>query len=1228
MELFVGYGNGYVFSRPPWAYAYGRCIILFFLIPFLGISYIVYLLSNNYVNELINSPFDDTHEELLGYYISLLKTLSLSFNESTVQFFYSRQVILRNTSPSSDSNGLPPVPKEAFPLFTRAIKYYSHEETMVRTAVRAISLNVFHTPDFYLRQFLCTNSDCSHFLRILSEQFRKRILRLGLSVTAWSTKLYLNEKTELQTNRNKTITDSSSSPTINSLSTSSFFHHLVSLPNSANVYPQLYTASSSSSTIDRMRSEIDSYFSDFLDECFYLQDILMIAQDELEKYPGESNENRTNSDNEASFRKSSKSKNKVTGTGSFIPFTDRLVTLLVEEVLEPLLIVPLRYLSEYVSGNKYSSSIQDDKKSLELYDPAAILLILANILNVFTYDPLVYWLETQLTIDLTFVDSYGTVPSGNDYQMLADIPFEFLNGLKTKQSWRIRDTVLQGISSSDERISSCAMLLLHSMMKLRKKSNFSRAITGCLPRKNTKDCTYVRVSSPVSVNISITDSNANDKTIKNETEKGLRTPKRINKQELYESSPSTPRIRAMTSVPLSVTETINNGYTHDHNTPLNRVIDATTTSSTVRPKRLSDFTENDIDKSIVGGIRGLRVSVGELEDNSLSLSSSVPIASETTERLPKLNTNNAQSIVAETEKRNNVTILRSLTSEEFIFQQQARDEVAMVLLSVIARSDPPRLGNILLALCILLDLMYHPIDVPNIVSLDSVKSSVPTFSLKHIYTIRQSIARLTDTVVTTAETTNNDENMGEKGSEFILPSMQMLLLAETLSDDEARNSPVLARGIYLVNELYGDPSRFLPSEASSVETTGSSSSSSSSNISSTSASVPSIVSPLPVPPTNYKGITKKSVDVFRNLVTQGEQLYVSCERSAYLYPVPNGSIPPEWLTNYENINRYVPSWLRFTLRTDKTTEDPKFFTFGKVLQQLLILRSLIYGLHDDMLNKFIGIVYGNLYKLPTGETDNSLKLLHYNLNKVTQGELFSNVWLMDPWIRLIAPPFDSIEVGNTFTLSSLSWHPGIHIPLSFYTSKNVVQLIQGLDEKQKRRICIVLGQSYLVIAELLTSKNLPTTTTTNQSNPQSSGVPRTRGRALIVCPLHLTIVRHFANIPGIMDISILAKDTIPLATGTGSVHVASSENSNTIGNPEVINEIQLLNKRNIQHFQLYSFTLLVENMELQNKITQHVRTAQERITSGKLIALKNFRNFSRVPSNDDTSSNTNTSVTK
>ena len=52
---------------------------------------IYYLFSNNYVNQLISTSskqLDWSDEEVVAYYISFLKSLSLKLNDETIKFFF------------------------------------------------------------------------------------------------------------------------------------------------------------------------------------------------------------------------------------------------------------------------------------------------------------------------------------------------------------------------------------------------------------------------------------------------------------------------------------------------------------------------------------------------------------------------------------------------------------------------------------------------------------------------------------------------------------------------------------------------------------------------------------------------------------------------------------------------------------------------------------------------------------------------------------------------------------------------------------------------------------------------------------------------------------------------------------------------------------------------------------------------------------------------------------
>lgn len=117
-----------------------------------------YLLSNNHVNYLIKAPFDASHGDLLAYYISFLRTMSMQLTDETIQFFFNsvthsaaylyRSLCLTHTCTTTTHLAcsvcsLQRDPTDEFPLYTEAIKYIHHENRMVRIAVRTLTLNVY-----------------------------------------------------------------------------------------------------------------------------------------------------------------------------------------------------------------------------------------------------------------------------------------------------------------------------------------------------------------------------------------------------------------------------------------------------------------------------------------------------------------------------------------------------------------------------------------------------------------------------------------------------------------------------------------------------------------------------------------------------------------------------------------------------------------------------------------------------------------------------------------------------------------------------------------------------------------------------------------------------------------------------------------------------------------------------------------------------------------------------
>jgi hypothetical protein len=96
---------------------------------------IYYLLSNNYINEIIDFPYDFEEEDgVCDNFISFMKSLSLRLNSQTVQFFFVEE-------------------NDTFPLLSRAISFLHFKDPMVRTAAQATILNVLRIKEQKARDF-------------------------------------------------------------------------------------------------------------------------------------------------------------------------------------------------------------------------------------------------------------------------------------------------------------------------------------------------------------------------------------------------------------------------------------------------------------------------------------------------------------------------------------------------------------------------------------------------------------------------------------------------------------------------------------------------------------------------------------------------------------------------------------------------------------------------------------------------------------------------------------------------------------------------------------------------------------------------------------------------------------------------------------------------------------------------------------------------------------------
>lgn len=106
---------------------------------------VYYLLSNNHINRLIKTDLDFEDEELLAYYISLIKSLAMRLDSQTIKFFFLQH------------------PEPTFPLYIESTKFFNHRDQMVRTSVRSITLQVYSIDDQLVRRFVLRHAAESYF---------------------------------------------------------------------------------------------------------------------------------------------------------------------------------------------------------------------------------------------------------------------------------------------------------------------------------------------------------------------------------------------------------------------------------------------------------------------------------------------------------------------------------------------------------------------------------------------------------------------------------------------------------------------------------------------------------------------------------------------------------------------------------------------------------------------------------------------------------------------------------------------------------------------------------------------------------------------------------------------------------------------------------------------------------------------------------------------------------
>lgn len=106
---------------------------------------VYYILSNNHINRLIKTPLDFEDEEILAYYITLMKSLAMRLDTETVKFFFLQH------------------PEPTFPLYIEATRFFDVRDGMVRTVVRTITLQVYRVDDLPMRKFVLRHAAETYF---------------------------------------------------------------------------------------------------------------------------------------------------------------------------------------------------------------------------------------------------------------------------------------------------------------------------------------------------------------------------------------------------------------------------------------------------------------------------------------------------------------------------------------------------------------------------------------------------------------------------------------------------------------------------------------------------------------------------------------------------------------------------------------------------------------------------------------------------------------------------------------------------------------------------------------------------------------------------------------------------------------------------------------------------------------------------------------------------------
>ncbi|CAD2095118.1 conserved Plasmodium protein, unknown function [Plasmodium vinckei lentum] len=116
-----------------------------------------YIFSNNKINNLIYTTFIHQDEEIIPYYISMMKSISFFLNYHTSKFFFNEK-------------------NKKFPLYTESLRLYKFNDIITRTYVKNIILNIFKIEDEGIENLILLRSS---FFAVLVCYLRTHLIKIN-----------------------------------------------------------------------------------------------------------------------------------------------------------------------------------------------------------------------------------------------------------------------------------------------------------------------------------------------------------------------------------------------------------------------------------------------------------------------------------------------------------------------------------------------------------------------------------------------------------------------------------------------------------------------------------------------------------------------------------------------------------------------------------------------------------------------------------------------------------------------------------------------------------------------------------------------------------------------------------------------------------------------------------------------------------------------------------------